>query len=120
MANGSIEVRHSDFEEPTLHPHGHFHVGDLNDRKETNYFHDPYVGLSLFASREIKSELFRLFSVAFTSSNAHPISLYLSLTLTHPRGADQKFWQTDWHKEDLNIDYEFGFYASPNSLEADK
>ena len=118
-AHGDIEVPPSDLEEPTSDPQGDFHVGDLDDRIETDYFHDPYVGLRLYASPEMKSELFRLFSVAFTSSNARPISLYLHLTLMHPRSAEPNFWRTDWHKGKLYIDYEFGFYVSPTSSEAD-
>lgn len=115
MASGSIEFPHSDLEGPISYPHGHFHVGDLNKTNEPNYFHDPYIGVRLFASRKMQSELFRLFSVAFTSNNAYSISFYLKLTLSHPRGAEPEFWRNDWHKADLYIDYELGFNASPNS-----
>ena len=83
---------------------------------EATHFEDPWVSVILYICSEIQSEVLRVFTVGFTTSDLNESFIYIDLKLDHQRGAEPDFWRREWFKGEVNIaDYEIRLNVSRKS-----
>lgn len=89
-----IEVQCPDDEDTPLDNRGFIHLVSEEGI-------DPFLGVTLYCSKDAYYELFRVFSSAFANVGAIALILYLR----KPEAATNEFWQTAWREERIAISH---------------